>query len=196
MNGKREFYFNLSLEMPNFYPQFRLHFSGAGFTLLEVMIALAVLSVLVLTLQSPLDHFHRFIFNQQIESDRTMSVQRAQLLMKAELVQAGFGISSSDPEEAIAIENGTLTFKADLNLDGDLNDAREKISYRFDEKRQMLLRKSGRGAYQRFVEGLRFLSFAYSPSGSGEGSRLCIRITTRVWEQTDISESLLCPLKL
>ncbi len=193
MNGNQEFYSNHDLTKTNFPLRWDPLFLPFGFTLLEVMIALAILSLLMFALQSPVEHFHRIVFNQQIESDVSMSVQRAQLLLKSELVQAGYGMLSSDQEGAFEIRDGILSFKADLNLDGALNHSREKIAYRFDAERQMLLRKSGRGNYQRFVAGLHYLRFEYWTPSANDSTALCLKITTQVLEQQGMRETVLCP---
>ena len=163
---------------------------AVGFTLLEVMIVLAVLSILMVALQSPVEHFHRMVFQQQVASDVTMSIQRAQLLLKSELVQAGYGLSFSDQGEAFEIDKGILSFKADLNRDGDVNDSKEQISYRFDANKQMLLRKSGKSAYQRFVEGVTEVIFEYWPSPNEVAS--CLKMTTQISGQTKRYETVLC----
>ena len=167
----------------------------AGFTLLEVLIVLAVCAILAWTFQTPVTQFHKLAFTQQIVADLTMNMQRFQLLLKAELIQAGFGIPPSQIESGVDIQEHTLTLKADFNQDGDFQDTRENISYRYDVTRQRLSRKSGRGAYQRFIEGLTHLRFeAWQPSPSA--SINCVKIYFQVLQQTTVDEMILCPLNL
>ncbi len=169
--------------------------SPGGFTLLEVLIVLAICAALAWTFQTPVTQFHKLAFNQQIVADLTMNMQRFQLLLKAELIQAGFGIPPSQTESGVDIQENTLTLKADFNRDGDFQDTRESISYRYDVTRQRLSRKSGRGAYQRFMEGLTHLRFeAWQPSPSA--SINCIKIYFQVLQQTTVDEMVLCPLSL
>ena len=167
--------------------------STVGFTLLEILVVLAICAVLVWSFQTPVTQFHKLAFTQQIVADLTMNMQRFQLLLKSELIQAGFGIPPAEKEKGIDIQEQMLALKADFNQDGDFLDSRESISYRFDATRQMLLRKSGKGAYQRFLEGLTYLRFeAWQPSPSA--SMTCIKIYFQVLQQMTVDEMVLCPL--
>ncbi len=168
---------------------------AAGFTLLEVLIVLAVCAILAWTFQTPVTQFHKLAFTQQVAADLAMNMQRFQLILKAELIQAGFGIPPSENERGIDIQEQMLALKADFNQDGDFQDSRESISYRYDAKRGILLRKSGKGAYQRFIEGLAYMRFeAWQPSPAA--SLTCVKIYFQVLQQTTVDEMILCPLNL
>ena len=52
---------------------------------------------------------------------------------------------------------------ADLSRDGDLNDTRERISYRFQSADKKLQRRSGSGSYQTLGEEVGAISFALGP---------------------------------
>ena len=54
------------------------------------------------------------------------------MLVKSELIQAGYGISSQS-QKAVEVTENSLMFRADRNRDGDLEDTREKIAYRYDQ---------------------------------------------------------------
>ena len=68
------------------------------------------------------------------------------MLVKSELIQAGYG-SSSQSQKAVEVTENSLTLRADRNRDGDLEDAREKIAYRYDQQTLTLFRKSENSAY-------------------------------------------------
>ncbi len=168
----------------------------SGFTLLEMMVALTVMGILVYAFQTPVTQFHRMMVQQQLTSDLTMTVQRFHLLLKNELTQAGYGLEAQLP---LSLENGILTLHADLNRDGDINDSRERLSYRFDLSKQALLRKSGNGTYQRFLEGLVDFQFGLwsppaVPSDTTTSETICLKITSQVLEQTQPEETILCSL--
>ncbi len=169
----------------------KIEYSRTAFTLLEVLIVLAIVSILALTFQTPIQNFYQQALTQQIESSMGMGIQRFQLLLKAELAQAGYGLLPSEQVNAIELVDGTLSLKADLNRDGDLNDAKEQIFYRFDDDKQMLLRRSGKGGFQRFIEGIAYLNFAYWDTDS---TQVCLKLTTQVLKQTDLEESVICSL--
>ena len=65
--------------------------------------------------------------------------QRFLLLLKSELIQAGYALSSRS-ETAVEIFTHSLVFKADRNKDGDVADTREKIAYRNDLEKKVLSR--------------------------------------------------------
>lgn len=162
----------------------------SGHTLLEILVVLALVSILMIALQSPLAQFHKFVVTQQVFSDVTLGLQRFYLILKSELIQAGYGLVPQ--KEGFVIKNQSLFLKADLNLNGDLNDRYEQISYRFDAKKQALLRKSGKGAYQRFLRGIHELQFEYWPA---KPSRfVCLKITVQILGQTQRQTTVLCPV--
>lgn len=166
-----------------------------GVTLIELMIVMAIISILMMVFQTPIESFNRVIFLKQVESDLRMNVQRFQLILKSELIQAGYAFSSlGDTPEAVSLMNGVLNLKADLNQDGDVNDSKENISYRFDVEKQALLRKSGKGAFQHFIGGLQFLSFSFLNSQST--NPICLKLTTQVIEQVEVEEMVLCQVGL
>lgn len=179
-----------SARLSRVVPQF---FVG-GYTMLEILLVLLVISILMIAIQSPLAQFHKFALTQQTLSDLTMSVQRFQLLLKSELIQAGYGFSRKEKNKKFEIKDQTLFLRADLNRDGDLKDAREQIAYRFDAPKQMLLRKSGKGAYQRFLSGITDLKFAYWPAPPQTSSVLCLKITFLLLDQSETQETVLCPI--
>ena len=72
------------------------------------------------------------------------------MLAKSELIQAGYGISSQS-QKAVEVTENSLMFRADRNRDGDIEDAREKIAYRYDHQTLTNFRKSWNSAYQTSV---------------------------------------------
>ena len=62
------------------------------------------------------------------------------------------------------VSSDEVVLLADLNRDGDLNDTREHISYRFRSADKKLQRRPGSWSYQTLVEEVGAISFAL---GSG-----------------------------
>ena len=165
--------------------------SYRGHSLLEILVVLGIVSVLMMVFQVPLAQFHQFVVTQQGVSDVNLSVQRFYLILKSELIQAGYGLV--DQNKGFEIKDQGLFLKADLNLDGDLDDRREQIAYRFDAKKQALLRKSSKGAYQRFLRGIRTLQFEYwSPPSA---AFVCLKITVQILGQPKAPPTILCPVQ-
>ena len=102
---------------------------NSAYTLIEVMLVLAIVSVVLIAAQRPLLEFHRSSVLEQQKEVRQGDFQRFLLLLKSELIQASYTLSSRS-ETAVEISTHSLFFKADRNRDGDVADTREKIAYR------------------------------------------------------------------
>ena len=100
------------------------------YTLIEVMLVLAIVSVILIAAQRPLLEFHRIAVLEQQKAVLRGDFQRFLLLLKSELIQAAYALSSGS-ETAVEISSHSLVFKADRNRDGDVADTREKIAYRY-----------------------------------------------------------------
>ncbi|MEC8359926.1 MAG: hypothetical protein VXZ92_09090 [SAR324 cluster bacterium] len=79
-------------------------------------------------------------------------------MLKAELIQAGY--APGDDAEPVQVSSDEVVLLADLDRDGDLNDTREHISYRFRSADKKLQRRSGSGSYQTLIEEVGAISFA------------------------------------
>ena len=88
------------------------------------MLVLAIVSVVLITAQRPLLEFHRISVLEQQKEMLQGDFQRFLLLLKSELIQASYTLSSRS-ETAVEISTHSLVFKADCNRDGDVADTRE-----------------------------------------------------------------------
>ena len=120
---------------------------NSAYTLVEVMLVLAIVSVVLIAAQRPLLEFHRIQVLEQQKEVLQGDFQRFLLQLKSELIQAGYALSSGS-ETSVEISTNSLVFKADRNRDGDVADTREKIAYRYDPETKVLSRKSGNATYQ------------------------------------------------
>ena len=82
------------------------------------------------------------------------------MLVKSELIQTGYGIISQS-QKAVEVTENSLTLRADRNCNGDLEDTREKIAYRYDHQTLTLFRKSGNSAYQTLIESIPALNLRF-----------------------------------
>ena len=112
---------------------------NSAYTLIEVMLVLAIVSVVLIAAQRPLLEFHRISVLEQQKEMLQGDFQRFLLLLKSELIQASYTLSSRN-ETAVEISSHSLVFKADRNRDGDVADTREKITYRYDPETKVLSR--------------------------------------------------------
>lgn len=110
-------------------------FSRSGFTLVELMIALVVSSLIVAAIYSA------YLYNQRIQTaqDQVAEMQQnlraAMNLMVQEIRMAGFDPSEDAGAEITVATQGELSFTADLDEDGDLTpdatNPNENITYSF-----------------------------------------------------------------
>ena len=96
---------------------------NSAYTLIEVMLVLAIVSVVLNAAQRPLLEFHRIAVLEQQKEVLQGDFQRFLLLLKSELIQASYTLSSIS-ETAVEISSHSLVFKADRNRDGDFEDTR------------------------------------------------------------------------
>ncbi|MCH2269864.1 MAG: prepilin-type N-terminal cleavage/methylation domain-containing protein [SAR324 cluster bacterium] len=173
--------------MMNKSPDSPLNYSG--YTLIELMLVLAIVSVVLLAAQRPLLEFHRIAFQEQQKIILQGDFQRFLLLLKSELIQAGYALSSGN-ETAVEISTYAVVLKADRNRDGDVADTREKIAYLYDPETKVLFRKSGNSAYQTLIESIASLKFEQAQASP----QTCIKVTFQVIIDADKQETVLCQL--
>ena len=87
---------------------------------------------------------------------------------------------------------------ADLNRDGDLNDTREHISYRFRSADKKLQRRSRGGSYQTLVEEVGAISFDLGPGRDLPMSspQYCVVVGVRLDPDAEDLSYTLCPIFL
>jgi len=98
---------------------------NSAYTLIEVMLVLAIVSVVLIAAQRPLLEFHRIAVLEQQKEVLQGDFQRFLLWLKSELIQAGYALSSGS-ETAVEIFTHSLVFKADRNRDRDVADTLKK----------------------------------------------------------------------
>jgi len=162
---------------------------NSAYTLIEVMLVLAIVSVVLISAQRPLLEFHRIAVLEQQKEVLRGDFQRFLLLLKSELIQAGYALSSGS-ETAVEISTHSLVFKADRNRDGDVADTREKIAYRYDPETKVLFRKSGNSAYQTLIESIYDLKFEIAQAPP----QTCIKVSVQVIIDPPQQETVLCQL--
>ena len=79
-----------------------------------------------------------------------------------------------------------MRFRIDSNSDGDYLDAGESIQYRWNKDRKRMDRKSGKGSFQSFLEGIQAFSWRKVTD-----TPLCYRMTLQTvysehWKNLDL----------
>jgi prepilin-type N-terminal cleavage/methylation domain-containing protein len=162
---------------------------NSGYTLIELMLVLAIVSVVLLVAQRPLLEINRIAFQEQQKIVLQGDFQRFLLLLKSELIQAGYALGSGS-ESAVVISTYTVVLKADRNRDGDVADTRETIAYRYDPETKVLSRKSGNAAFQTLIESIAVLKFEQVQAPP----QTCIKVTVQVIIDSVEQQTVLCQL--
>lgn len=124
-----------------------------GFSLTEVMVTLVIAAILLGIVSASFPQLKRVsdrFLNQAFFEEQYLIFL---LRFEDEYRQA----ASMNPDAAAEI--GQLTFELDENMDGDLEDAGERIAYRWNKKKQRIDRKSGSGYFQALLEGVTAFSW-------------------------------------
>lgn len=119
-----------------------------AFSLIEVMITLLILSIIsgIISYNLPtLNRIsHHFISQVTFKED---------YLLFLVIFDDDFHLADLTDDQNVAdIKN--LIFRTDLNFDGDFEDSKEKIAYRWNEDKKRIDRKIGNGYYQSLLEGI------------------------------------------
>lgn len=139
--------------------------TGGGFTLLEILIALAIGSFLLAGMTSA------FITQRRIYGSRAQVVEAQENVrwgldaMAREIAMAGYDPTGSAGASISAASPTALQFSMDLNEDGDTDDAKEQVTYGLydanGDGRSDLGRDTGDGL-QLVAENISELSFLYT----------------------------------
>jgi type II secretory pathway component PulJ len=96
---------------------------NSGYTLIELMLVLAIDYVVLLAAKRPLLEINRITFHEQQKIMIQDDFHRFLLLLKSEFIQAGYALGSGS-ESGVEISTNSVVLKADRNRDGDLEDTR------------------------------------------------------------------------
>jgi type IV pilus assembly protein PilW len=101
----------------------------AGFTLIEMLIALAISSVLLAGLYSfYLSQKQTYVLREQV-AEMQQNVRSGLALMAREIRMAGYNPTGAPGVGIVAAGPQTIRITMDLNNDGDTNDANEDVTY-------------------------------------------------------------------
>jgi type IV pilus assembly protein PilW len=149
---------------------------NTAFTLVEVLVALAVASIFILATLSIADMSIRTYGDQERVADAQQSVRAALDLMVRDIRMAGYDpmAISHGPTKGIGIlaaSDTNLQFSSDLNADGLDNGGIENLTYFYDAETKRLRQKEGdkktcpqtfKKTYpQTFIEDVSALKFSY-----------------------------------
>lgn len=128
-----------------------------GFTLIELMVAMAVSSILMLAIMTSYENQLRSHLTQQSVADMHQNARAAMILMKNEIQMAGYDPTHKADARFLAVTNSTVQFETDLNEDGDCDDGNENVQYRINGGN--LERATGGGVFRLLAENIDALNF-------------------------------------
>ena len=104
---------------------------SAGFTLVEMLISIAILSILFGTIYRTFDIFGRSYTKENVKAGVQQKTRIGTDLMTRDIRMAGLDPlgTASAGFNAAHTNSTSIQFTADLNYDGDTNDAFEDITY-------------------------------------------------------------------
>ena len=132
-----------------------------GFTIIEILISGAIGLLLLLVMANVFFNFQKIGLMQNDNAKKYATFERTLMMLKSELIQAGYGLASY--HQGIQITDQSLRIQKDMNLDGDLEDSREDVAYQFFEEDKKLSRKSGQGYFQILMEPIYFVFLMLNP---------------------------------
>ena len=133
-----------------------------GFTIIEILLSGAIGLLLLFVMANAFINFQKMGLMQNDNAKKHAAFERTLMMLKSELIQAGYGLASY--HQGIQITDQSLRIQKDMNLDGDLEDPREDVVYQFFKEDNKLSRKSGQGYFQILMEPIYSVFFSCSPS--------------------------------
>ena len=139
--------------------------SSKGFSLIELMVALAVTSVLLTGIYRTYMLQLRSHLTQQLVVEMQQSMRGSMQLMEREIRMAGYNPANAGAGIRIMQAN-QFRFTMDLNGDGDVTDANEDVRYAINAAGSLGRETGGAGGLQPLAEFTDALNFVYL-DGSG-----------------------------
>ena len=96
-----------------------------GFTIIEILLNGAIGQLLLFVMANAFINFQKMGLMQNDNAKKHASFERTLMMLKSELIQAGYGLASY--RQGIQITDQSLRIQKDMNVDGDLEDSREDV---------------------------------------------------------------------
>ena len=93
-----------------------------GFTIIEILLSSTIGLLLLFVMANAFFNFQKIGLMQNDNAKKHAAFERTLMMLKSELIQAGYGLASY--HQGIQITDQSLRIQKDMNLDGDLEDSR------------------------------------------------------------------------
>jgi type II secretory pathway component PulJ len=128
--------------------------ASAGFSLIELLIAVAFLALFTVTVQQFCRTVLRGVRVLEAASEAQEAARLAVQLIAADLREAGYSPDGDRGNGLRLAERNAVQLERDLNGDGDADDSTERVGYHYDGDRQALLRSQGSAPPQPLLDAL------------------------------------------
>jgi type IV pilus assembly protein PilW len=139
--------------------------SRAGFTLLELMVAMAVTAILLAGIYATYITQLRAHLTQQLTVEMQQNLRAAMEMMTREIRMAGYDPTRSAGAGITTMLGNSFRFTVDLNANGTLSngttDTNEDIEYGINGNGDLGRQTQGGGGLQALVENIDALNFVY-----------------------------------
>lgn len=125
-----------------------------GFSLIELLVSLFFLSLFALAMHQFCTVLLRGVRVLEVASEAQESARLGVQLIVATAREAGFSPAGPLPDGIRRAAPGMLEIARDLNGDGDVEDANERVSYQYDPDRHALLQGLGDAPPQPLLDNL------------------------------------------
>jgi type II secretory pathway component PulJ len=126
----------------------------AGFSLVELLIGMAFLALFAAMVQSSCSALLRGVRILEVASEAQETARLGVQLIVADAREAGFSPGGALPDGIRRASRTIVGIARDLNGDGDVDDAQERVTYSYAPDRRALLRAQGDAAPQPLIDGL------------------------------------------
>lgn len=152
--------------------RWRFRVSSAGFTLIELLVVIAMISVMLAALVGLFSNLSRSYTTEEVKANAQQDLRAAGNLMIRDIRMAGFDRNgpATDPIDGngAGIKEATATkirFTLDSNMDGDIDDNNERITYIYDAPNMRVDQILGEGAgspeQATLIDNVAIFTFSY-----------------------------------
>ncbi len=145
--------------------------SAAGFTMMEMLMALAIFSIAFGTIYKTFEHLNRSTATENVKAGTQQAVRIAVDFMVQDIRLAGLNPLGSPGIGIQAISPDSIRFTMDANFDGDDEDTYEDITYAFNSANGTLMQTNHLGD-EVLIDNITDLNFTYLDSADQTTSDL------------------------
>lgn len=134
--------------------------SSAGFTMVEMLMVLAIMSIAFGTIYKSFEHLNRSSTTENVKAGVQQSVRIAVDFMVQDIRLAGLNPLGTPGIGIQAISPESIQFTMDANFDGDDDDTFEDLTYAFNSGNGRLMQTNHLGA-EVLIDNVTRLNFTY-----------------------------------